>query len=854
MNQQPSLTCAVCGENDFHLKEGFYYCNECGTKSEQVRAIEIETEDNFEGAQTFQTKIKLKTDKTSGKLALTSWECYNYILRGMVEEIIELGAKDELKTVVFQLWAAFLRNREVAFFSRRQSVLPKLGIKYEKNDAAILYNHAKERKKLRRERKDNASSKASSSRREWRKQMKNYDQSQYESSMLSQSLIISQSSFTDTSLNSSSSAPSNRAIQLKFSSYARKQLKKKMPLAHLKKHENDFDGTLQCHDLTIKQSELGYNERNKTLNIKLMYAFLAVGLNLIEDDIQLTDLLRFISDGHISTYNLERFFPPENIEACKESLKSYRLNFKAMEFSASQLRLHCAEVGKVIHLNYFKIPNMIKLVQRYTTELCLPDEINIFIERLITLHPPKMEWAGKLTHSPPYESRAMAYIIFTLKLLFGIDGRKEKVISRSARKINSQLDAMNLPNEKLFIWDDWVEFIELRKVFLCKHNTSICKQFKQVIPREVYLKNLEEHSYNFAEDLSQDMVKRQRNMGSIFHKYLHLSGENADYKDVNTIQFTPSFTPCQNNLKRLQLDPTISATIPDILEIDHTKRSLLPLVRATKLKEIFSQHDKKLKVVRIPCTSKRNVVGVFKNYSLLNASKNPKKIIFSNDSKPWESRVESDKPPDSIFSMSLDTYSEKTHSKKRIEEKKKKTNIAFDFGIKHEESFVNDNLRFFTEDNMDPAEIALNYPRRNLEMFNLFDGLSDDDDMDNEEVETEQPDGQQESFCNETEKEHILKISNFDCWSVFGKVFDLTDIQASELKRRLQLTFFWLLETCALTIRVDWKEIYDELMVLETFFTHTIEPLENFKDQIIFQKYCNFKDINKIAHHFSSKW
>lgn len=61
---------------------------------------------------------------------LTSWECYNYILRGFVEELLSFGAKEELKLMTLQIWAAYLRRMEIAFFNRKQPDLPKLGIKY----------------------------------------------------------------------------------------------------------------------------------------------------------------------------------------------------------------------------------------------------------------------------------------------------------------------------------------------------------------------------------------------------------------------------------------------------------------------------------------------------------------------------------------------------------------------------------------------------------------------------------------------------------------------------------------------------------------------------------------------------
>jgi len=47
-----------------------------------------------------------------------------------VDELIGLGAQKRVKIVVLQLWATYLKKLEVAFTSKKQSRLPKLGINY----------------------------------------------------------------------------------------------------------------------------------------------------------------------------------------------------------------------------------------------------------------------------------------------------------------------------------------------------------------------------------------------------------------------------------------------------------------------------------------------------------------------------------------------------------------------------------------------------------------------------------------------------------------------------------------------------------------------------------------------------
>lgn len=57
---------------------------------------------------------------------MTSWDEYNYILLGLVNELIGLGAKPELKITALKLWTAYLRHNEVAFFAKQKHKFFKL--------------------------------------------------------------------------------------------------------------------------------------------------------------------------------------------------------------------------------------------------------------------------------------------------------------------------------------------------------------------------------------------------------------------------------------------------------------------------------------------------------------------------------------------------------------------------------------------------------------------------------------------------------------------------------------------------------------------------------------------------------
>lgn len=118
------ITCKLCGGKEFHVETGFYYCKECQTQSQEVREV---VEETTEG-QTAKTK-KIKQKKKTEHL-VTSWECYNHILLGLVNELITIGAKKELKTVARLLWFKYLEKCEV--ISRNNDGLPKLSAVYSK--------------------------------------------------------------------------------------------------------------------------------------------------------------------------------------------------------------------------------------------------------------------------------------------------------------------------------------------------------------------------------------------------------------------------------------------------------------------------------------------------------------------------------------------------------------------------------------------------------------------------------------------------------------------------------------------------------------------------------------------------
>jgi TATA box-binding protein-associated factor RNA polymerase I subunit B len=68
-------------------------------------------------------------------------------------------------------------------------------------------------------------------------------------------------------------------------------------------------------------------------------------------------------------------------------------------------------------------------------ELLVAEIVN-YVECVMTLSPPPINFNKSRTHFLNYEGRAMACIIFVLKLLLGLDGKTEYEISVVTKELN----------------------------------------------------------------------------------------------------------------------------------------------------------------------------------------------------------------------------------------------------------------------------------------------------------------------------------------------------------------------------------------------------------------------------------
>lgn len=95
-----------------------------------------------------------------------------------------------------------------------------------------------------------------------------------------------------------------------------------MSKSHLNKHAADSEASLKCHRKPNTREILHSEYVSTVLNIKQIYAIIAIALNLVQDDIQLSDFINLI-DGE-TFYNSKKllhYFPKNVASKTKEILQ-----------------------------------------------------------------------------------------------------------------------------------------------------------------------------------------------------------------------------------------------------------------------------------------------------------------------------------------------------------------------------------------------------------------------------------------------------------------------------------------------------------------------------------------------------
>ncbi|XP_015374841.1 PREDICTED: TATA box-binding protein-associated factor RNA polymerase I subunit B [Diuraphis noxia] len=460
--------CFVCGCNDFTVIDGAFVCNECGIQSQSIREEHINFHEDVN--QNYEDPTHLDHEITTGSQLekpkkLLSWECYNYILLGLTNELIELGAKPSLKIIVLQLWVQYLQCNEVAFTSKKLRKLPKLNTSIIDMDGEILYGvknvknkilHAKiglvqgsKKRRCSNKRKSltssiNSNMTSVNKQNRFSRKLKKLDHSARDSNNDSVGL----------SDNISLLQRSNKSnkIKVKF----KKNIKKSLTSMPSKTKDLSTEETLKLFKSGNKYwTSLKKKEKKNVLSIKKLLSILQLALMINGDDIHLSDILRWIHEGHLHINRVNLFLPANSKHGIKFS--------KMIPSSRSMLNEEFHMILK--HLKVDQLPNIDfkKLVIRFSDELQLPNDFTHFVCKLVSISPPSVKCNQIL---PDIEVKLMAYILFAAKFLFCLDGNSENLSSDFAEKINQS----DIVDKKLFSWNDYVQYIEFRNIIVSKYS------------------------------------------------------------------------------------------------------------------------------------------------------------------------------------------------------------------------------------------------------------------------------------------------------------------------------------------------------------------------------------------------
>jgi len=534
-------------------------------------------------------------------------------------------------------------------------------------------------------------------------------------------------------------------------------------------------------------------------------------------------------------------------------------------------------VSRFIDMSDYQKPNLHSLAERYILDLGLPPRLVKYVGGIIDLYPPKFFNALGPHVYPPFEARTMAYIIYAMKLLFGLDDIKEQKISESAAKINEQLLEVGGPEAPLlFVFTEWMEFVEIRKVIVSHYNQSFAQRFGVPTQNGRHVDDIlakeqkeKEQGGGFYEMACMPSLKRQHeNLTHIIETMLkeHFGESSQESMEKDHIEFQPSLTPALSYFKRILLQASrsdgahVSIRIPDCMHVDHSQRNLDPFVLETKeLTRYLAQHGLSLQVEEVACQEDFKKVGLFRPLQHLRGENKEFRANCDIKTETWLGELRrKEKRPDLQFYQPTGKYGDRylkriKHGfgmRERLEHSNPYWEItetpSFLIKLKDKEVPLDtlSSLQTFEEGSMDPLSVPLDLPRRHLEKkLNSVEPEKESDER-TEDTSDEPP----------NPEKLLLQVSNFDCWLLHGYVKMLRQSDKRVLRQLFPCSFRWLLETCANTIGVDWDILYEQLLVIEMMFHHSIVNWSNHKEVLCIQHNTQEKDIRNLARMYKDWW
>ncbi|XP_065052707.1 TATA box-binding protein-associated factor RNA polymerase I subunit B-like [Rhopilema esculentum] len=430
--------CVLCGEGSFDELDGQYFCNICGTQSQEIRN-EVQVQESL-GYATFgqqkQREIKVKRKKSQhqekylGKPWVT-YEAYQCLLKAQVKALVGLGVKPELKDVVRKIWFRFLSKKRIAFTGSHENG-PLFHEKPTKRRDHFLNEVHKKALGILKDDLVTEECQQSDTHRSRRKKRK-----------INEDWMFENEGYLDSSSSGSELGDSQ-------SSETSNSDEEKEHIGSLR-YKNDLS-TNEWHHMQQKVTVV-------IIHIALMY---------MKEPITVADLLRLIARGHIPYNRLSKILPSH-----------MKFSYEDMwTFASRPVKVLKIHQGTNFLMNNLDLPPVPKpdffvFVARIVLDLQLPAAIHRLAVSLINACEYKPRTDFKFQRNANcneyYDEMASAFIIVALKLVYGLDGDTE----RSGRIIEKFLD---VPRETLECWNCIALRLEKKKSLDVQNNYTSCEK------------------------------------------------------------------------------------------------------------------------------------------------------------------------------------------------------------------------------------------------------------------------------------------------------------------------------------------------------------------------------------------
>jgi hypothetical protein len=398
-------------------------------------------------------------------------------------------------------------------------------------------------------------------------------------------------------------------------------------------------------------------------------------------------------------------------------------------------------------------------------------------------------------HIPNYEARAMAYILFILKLIFGLDGYREKEISNSVKKINLHFRKLET-SKKLFNFEAWREYIEYREIILTKYYypSIFNSEYKLDQPYENYvsmLENVEPMTFNVFNPDEKLSTHHKKNIHKkavtkeLVQKLLNLHDE----KPAASLSFGFSFTPLKDAFQVI-LESPLEATINTNLVTDFSDDALEYYFNPEKLVDHFADYDIELSIKQATFP---------KNFSFERPVAVPLNSFTMNKD----------------MKLSHETIAEKKWIKNLIKQEKENLKVKEQKKVTYHVQTMSKVIkkRFDLRKSIKMKKSS----RKHDETDFKYDEIADTD----------------EAFSSSNEQAELTFVyPDFNLWHRKMRMKVLNIKRFKEDVKKLPKTLVWLLNAASKVIHQDPESIYFHLMVLENEFTDYYKPLELTDNQL----------------------